>query len=173
LDLLGALDFPTKGEICAFGIDLGTLSNEQRNRLRRQKIGLVFQELRLISHLTAVENVMLPRLFDGIPRGTLEEASKKLLSSVKMSARADHFPFELSYGEQQRVAIARAISTSPAILLADEPTANLDDDNAGQVVGIFRGLQAAGTTIVVATHDNRLAGGADRIIKLETGGVIE
>lgn len=169
LNLLGALDIPTKGEVYGLGFRYKNLSNEERNRFRRNNIGFVFQELRLISHLTAVQNVMLPRLFDGLEGAALTEQAQSLLGRVGVSGRSDHFPYELSYGEQQRVAIARAIITAPKIILADEPTANLDVKNADGVVGILQDLRANGATVVVATHDHRVMESADRVVRIEGG----
>ncbi len=169
LNLLGALDVPTKGEVYGLGLRYRGLSNEECGRFRRVNVGFVFQELRLIRHLTAVENVMLPKLFDGMDRGTLLETALRLLGQVEMTERADHFPYELSYGEQQRVAFARAIVTAPKIILADEPTANLDDASADRVLAIMHALRSSGTTVVVATHDERLTRTASRILRIEGG----
>jgi ABC-type lipoprotein export system ATPase subunit len=172
LNLLGALDLPTRGETYGLGIRYLDLSNDGRNRFRRYNIGFVFQELRLISHLTATQNVMLPKLFDAIPVVPLRNTALSLLDSVGLAARADHFPYELSYGEQQRVAIARAVITTPKIILADEPTANLDNKNADLVINIIHNLRTQGATIVMATHDERLAKSADRVLRIE-GGILE
>ena len=169
LNLLGTLDLETKGDVYGLGVRYADLSNEECNRFRRHNIGFVFQELRLISHLTAAENVMLQKLFDGMNKSNLEAIALRLLERMEMSERADHFPYELSYGEQQRVAIARAIVTQPKIIFADEPTANLDEGNADGIIRVFQDLKAAGATIVAATHDGRLARTADRLIRLERG----
>jgi len=148
------------------------LGNEQCNRFRRTNIGFVFQELRLINHLTATENVMLPRLFEGHIKSELMNTAVGLLGQVDLGERVDHFPYELSYGEQQRVAIARAVVTKPKIVLADEPTANLDNKNTERVISILHSLRASGTTFVVATHDDRLSRAADRVVEI-AGGVLQ
>lgn len=172
LDLLGGLDLATKGQVAVFDVPLHTLSSEQRSRLRRNVIGFVFQDLRLIAHLTALENVILPMIVQRTAPESLEGAARSLLSRFNLGERLDHFPYELSYGEQQRVAIARALITNPAIILADEPTANLDDNNAAQVLDILINLQGESKTVVIATHDPRVVTAAHRTIQLRSGAVV-
>ena len=169
LNLLGALDLPTKGEVFGFGYSYRALGNEGCNRFRRANVGFVFQELRLVPHLTAAENIMLPTLFDGADPNVAKSRARELLDRYEMDDRHDHFPFELSYGERQRVAIARAVFTRPRVVLADEPTANLDDENAERVTRSLYELRAAGTTVVVATHDDRITATADRAVRLTKG----
>jgi putative ABC transport system ATP-binding protein len=173
LNLLGALDLSTRGSIVAFGRSYESLTNQERGTFRRTKIGFVFQELTLVPHLTALENVALPLLFDGIPRSRLNEIASKLLGDVELAERMDHLPAELSYGERQRVAVARAVIRRPALLLIDEPTANLDAMNVNKVCRIFERLkEEEGTTIVAATHDARLEESADRVLGLVQGRLV-
>ncbi len=169
LNLLGGLDLPTKGEITVFGVRYQALNPFELSRFRKQNVGFVFQELSLIGHLTAVENVELPQMFDGIDRKSLRATAMELLAKVSVEHRATHTPKGLSFGERQRVAIARAIMGTPRLLLVDEPTANLDTANAHKIIDIFGKLRNQGTTIVMATHDERFETRADRVIHLLDG----
>jgi len=169
LSLLGALDTPTKGEVFGLGMRYVDLTMFELSRLRRNHYGFVFQELSLIPHLTAAENAVAPRMFEGISQRELREQSSCLLEKVGLLHRASHYPRELSYGERQRVAIARALSNAPAIVFADEPSANLDNGNVERLVEVFKELQRGGTTIVVATHDVRLEGMAAQILSMNDG----
>ena len=171
LDLLGGLDLATSGQVSVFNVTLDTLSSEQRSRLRRHTIGFVFQDLRLIAHLTAIENVILPMIVQRLPLESIEQSARSLLSRFNLADRLDHFPYELSYGEQQRVAIVRSLITNPEIILADEPTANLDDVNTTQVLEIFHALLDKKKTVIVATHDPRVVSAAHRVIRLTSGAV--
>jgi len=169
LNLLGGLDLPTRGSVSAFGRPYESMTNQERGTFRRANIGFVFQELTLVPHLTALENITLPLLFDGIPHSRLNEMASKLLEDVDLADRFDHLPAELSYGERQRVAVARAAIRRPALLLVDEPTANLDVTNTNKVRCVFERLKGEGTTIVAATHDERLEESADRVLSLTQG----
>ena len=169
INLLGALDFATTGEVVGLGLPYRELSGRELSRFRKRYLGFVFQELSLISHLTALENVLLPCLFDGTSREELEELGSELLGKVGALQRSSHRPRELSSGERQRVAIARSLVRSPQIVLADEPTASLDSANVEKVVTVFRELCDQGVTVVVATHDDRIQKAAHRTVWINDG----
>jgi putative ABC transport system ATP-binding protein len=172
LSLLAGLDRPTAGSVALDGQDLGRLTEDERARLRAEKVGFVFQTFQLIPTLTALENVAVP--LELLPRGgdgtrALERA-RDLLGRVGLGDRLDHYPVQLSGGEQQRVALARAFANEPRILFADEPTGNLDADTGKRVIDLLVQLnREAGSTLVLVTHDPDLAGRAHRIVRL-TGG---
>jgi len=171
LGLLAGLDRPTAGRVVLDGQDLGSLTEDQRARLRAEKVGFVFQSFQLIPTLTARENVQVPLELRGEPA---EDRANELLSRVGLGERGHHYPAQLSGGEQQRVALARAFSTRPRILFADEPTGNLDAKTGATVVDLMRALnEELGTTLVLVTHDHDLAGMARRIIRLADGSVVE
>jgi putative ABC transport system ATP-binding protein len=170
LTLLGAIDTPTSGKVLLDGTDVATLSDQERTLLRRRRIGFVFQAFNLIPTLTAVENVQLPLELDGKPEAEARERAVEMLNWVGLSARADHLPSMLSGGEQQRVAVARALVTEPALLLADEPTGNLDSVSSQQVMRLLRELvDKHGQTVVIVTHDMQVAASADRTIRVRDG----
>jgi ABC-type lipoprotein export system ATPase subunit len=169
LNIIGGLDIPTTGQINTLSVALGGLNQAERGTFRRRNIGFVFQELTLVPHLTALENVALPLAFETGGAKHARAAALKLLDQFDLGDRADHLPSELSYGERQRVAISRAAIRAPSILLADEPTANLDDANVDRVWRIFLDLRDKGTTIISATHDPRLEAHADRVVRIEGG----
>jgi putative ABC transport system ATP-binding protein len=170
LNILGALEVPTTGQALVDGVDIGSLSDDQRAALRRRRIGFVFQQFNLLPIFTAVENVALPLRLDGATPEESTRRSDEVLAVVGMTARRDHIPSHLSGGEQQRVAIARALATSPAIILADEPTGNLDSGNGELVIGILRQLvDQQRQTVVMVTHDVLVASHADRVICLRDG----
>ena len=170
LHLLGGLDLPTTGDVRFLGNDLASLSDDSLTRLRRTEIGLVFQFFNLLPTLTAAENAALPLLLDGAPRrGALERAGAAL-ERVGLAERAAHFPEELSGGEQQRVAIARALTTRPRVLLADEPTGNLDSASGREILEILRGMADDGErAVVMVTHDEHAAEIGDRRVRLRDG----
>ena len=171
LGLLAGLDTPTRGRVILDDADLTGMDEDQRARLRGEKVGFVFQSFQLISTLTALENVQVPLELRG-DRGATERA-RELLSRVGLGDRLDHFPTQLSGGEQQRVAIARAFANSPRILFADEPTGNLDSDTGAHIVELLEALnRESKTTIILVTHDLALAGHAQRIIRLSDGRVV-
>ena len=173
LNLLGALDIPTRGGVTAFGTSYNSLTHQERGAFRRNKIGFVFQELTLVPHLNALENVALPLMFDGIPRSKIKEVASNLLKQVELVDRMDHLPVELSYGERQRIAVARSVIRRPALLLIDEPTANLDAMNVSKVQQVLKQLkEVEGTTVIAATHDERLENSADRVLALEQGRLV-
>jgi putative ABC transport system ATP-binding protein len=168
LGLIAGLDAPTSGRVEIDGEDLTSLSEDALARLRGAKIGFVFQFFHLLPSLTALENVLVPMEIAGLPRA--EEKSRELLREVGLSERTHHYPSQLSGGEQQRVALARALANDPPILLADEPTGNLDSANGRHIVEILMGIhERRGTTIVLATHDPELAARADRALVLKGG----
>ncbi len=172
LGLLAGLDRPTSGTIVLEDVDLTTLDENARARLRGEKVGFVFQTFQLIPTLTAQENVQVPLELRGTP-GAAERA-RDLLAQVGLSARAHHYPTQLSGGEQQRVAIARAFANSPRILFADEPTGNLDGTTGAKIFELLQTLNSqSGATIVLVTHDANLAAKASRIIRLADGEIVE
>ncbi|MEH6647920.1 ABC transporter ATP-binding protein [Sulfitobacter sp.] len=169
MNLFGLLDTPSKGSIIFEGRDVSTLSPSDRARLRGRRIGFVFQAYNLLQRLTAVENVEVPLIYAGVkPRERLERA-RMALAQVGLENRLNHWPAQLSGGEQQRVAIARAIVSAPALILADEPTGALDSKTGDAVMEILRALAQGNTSVVLVTHDQRIASGADRIIALMDG----
>ncbi len=170
LSILGLLDTPSTGQYLLSGNDVSSLSRDQRADIRSQSIGFVFQSFNLISDLTVEENVLLPLTYQSnVSRHDAKQKAKEVLAQVEMSHRLKHFPSQLSGGQQQRVAIARALINSPAIVLADEPTGNLDSNNAEIVMGLFDQLHRAGKTICMVTHDPRSASYASRQIDLFDG----
>jgi putative ABC transport system ATP-binding protein len=169
LYLLGALDRPASGEILVGGQDLARMSESQQNAYRRDQIGFIFQSFNLISNLTALENVLVPFL----PRGVTAEQRRRaagLLAEVGLGDRIDHRPYQLSGGEQQRVAIARALVKQPVLILADEPTGELDSKTGDEIYTILRRLQeSSGTTLVVVTHDRRFITPDDLVLEIQDG----
>ena len=169
LNMIAALDRPTSGSVRVNGEDVLSLSEEERARFRREKVGLIFQHFYLIPYLTALENVMLAQYFHSV--ADREEAAQAV-REVGLEQRMSHYPSELSGGEQHRVCIARALINQPKILLADEPTGNLDAENEEIVMAIFRRLHRAGLTLLFVTHDAQIGTQADRIIELEHGHIL-
>lgn len=169
LHLLGGLQRPTSGELWVAGRRIDRLGERALAKLRRHHIGLVFQSFHLMDELTAVENVELAALLAGTSPGPARRRALHLLDRVGLADRAAHLPSELSGGQRQRVAIARALSNSPQVVLADEPTGNLDSAATLEVLRLFEELRAAGQTLVVVTHDARIAAIADRVIAMRDG----
>lgn len=172
LNLIGALDKPTSGTVIIDGMDIGELKGDQLSDIRRAKIGFIFQLYNLIPVLTALENVELPCLPVKLPRGERRKRARAVLERVGLEARMGHKPSQLSGGEQQRVAIARALMNNPLIILADEPTGNVDSETAQSIMSLMRELnQERGVTFMIATHDLRVAEIADKQIQLKDGGM--
>ncbi len=170
LNLVGALDFPTRGEILLDGVSYGSVGKGGLVELRRKKIGFVFQTYNLLSQLTTLENVELPLIAQGISPKMRHERVMRLLERLGLAEKANKKPWELSGGEQQRVAIARALVNDPALILADEPTGNLDSKNAVAVASLLREVnEVDGKTIVLVTHNMEIARYADRIVYLRDG----
>lgn len=166
MNIIGCMDKPSIGEVILDGTDVSRLAPRDLTEIRRDKIGLVFQQFHLVSYLTALENVMMAQYYHSMPD---EEEAMEALEAVGLSDRAKHLPRQLSGGEQQRVCIARALINHPALLLADEPTGNLDEKNEYLVMDIFEKLHNAGSTIIVVTHDPEVGDEAERMIVLEHG----
>jgi putative ABC transport system ATP-binding protein len=166
INILGGLDHPTSGRVVVDDMEIGQLSERELTRYRSDKIGFVFQQFHLVPYLTALENVMLAQYFHSI---TDESEAAEALHRVGLEDRLEHLPGQLSGGEQQRVAIARALINHPKLILADEPTGNLDEDNEATILNILRELHSAGHTILVVTHSQAIGNLADRRIELEHG----
>jgi putative ABC transport system ATP-binding protein len=167
LNLIGGLDRPTSGEIRIGGQSLASLSDDDLARLRRDKIGFIFQFFNLLPSLTAVENVALPLHLKGLPRRQIDQRARELLALVELDHRFQHLPEELSGGERQRVAIARALAFDPPVLLADEPTGNLDTHTGAEILSLIRGLhQRLNATILIVTHDPGVAAICARTVTL-------
>jgi len=173
LNLIGGLDRPTEGEIEIDGAALSRLNDDELTRVRRDKIGFIFQFFNLLPTLSCLENVALPLHLRGWPRKKIDERTRELLDLVQLSARLDHLPDELSGGERQRVAIARALSVFPPILLADEPTGNLDTATGAEILNLIHDLhERLGSTVLVVTHDAAVAGSCPRTIGIRDGRIV-
>lgn len=166
MNIIGCMDKPSKGEVLLDGVNIAAESAKNLTNIRRDKIGLIFQQFHLVNYLTAVENVMLAQYYHSIPD---EKEALEALERVGLADRAKHLPSQLSGGEQQRVCVARALINHPEIILADEPTGNLDDANEEIVVELFRKLHEEGTTLIVVTHDPEVAETAQRMVVLRNG----
>ena len=173
MNILGCLDVPTSGVFRFLGTEVQSLSRDQRSLLRRKYLGFVFQGFNLLPRLNALENVELPLIYRGMKAAERRERANAALERVGMAHRAKHLPSQLSGGQQQRVAVARAVGGQPSILLADEPTGNLDSKNGEAVMELLRELHRGGATICMVTHDPRYAAHADRSIHLFDGRVVE
>jgi putative ABC transport system ATP-binding protein len=167
LQIIGCLDVPTRGAYELDGVPVSSLDDAALSRLRNGRIGFVFQSFNLVPRTTAIENVELPMCYSPAP--TSRQRAREVMEQVSIAHRADHFPNQLSGGEQQRVAIARALALSPALLIADEPTGNLDAAIGGEILGLLDGLHRTGLTIVLVTHDPTVARRAQRVVRLADG----
>ena len=172
LNILGLLDNPSGGEYHFVGYEVSNYSERQRATLRKENIGFVFQNFNLIDELTVYENVELPLLYLGVPATDRKDRVDAALEHMQIPHRKSHFPQQLSGGQQQRVAVARAVIGNPKLILADEPTGNLDSANGSEVMQLLTGLNEAGTTIVMVTHDQAQAGYAHRTINLFDGRIV-
>ena len=173
MNILGCLDRPTTGSYRLNGDEVATLSDDELAFVRNKQIGFVFQSFNLLTKLTALENVALPMIYAGMDKKSRNERAAALLSSVGLGDRMDHLPSELSGGQRQRVAIARALANNPAIIMADEPTGNLDSKSTIDVMNIFRGLYDEGRTIILVTHEPEIATYASRNVVLREGLIVE
>ncbi len=171
MNLVGCLDTPTEGEVVVGGREVTGLSDRERTTLRGTEVGFVFQTFNLMPRLSAIENVAIPQLFQGVDREERRERARSLLERVGLGDRTDHLPNELSGGQRQRVAIARALVNDPAIVLADEPTGNLDTETGAAVLDLFDELHAEGHTVVMVTHEPHVARRAERIVHLLDGDI--
>ncbi|MCX8205724.1 MAG: ABC transporter ATP-binding protein [Candidatus Micrarchaeota archaeon] len=173
LHVMGLLDLPSSGRVCIDGHCAWKMTEDERAYIRGKKIGFVFQVFNLVPSLTALENVALPMMIYNVPRDVREERARGLLEQLGMGNRLNHKPNELSGGQRQRVAIARALANDPPIILADEPTGNLDSKTGEEVVGIFNELHEKGRTLIVVTHDEEIARHADRIVRIRDGMIVK
>ena len=169
MNIIGCMDKPSLGEVILDGVDIAKESGKKLTEIRRDKIGLIFQQFHLVNYLTAVENVMVSQYYHSMPD---EKEALEALERVGLKDRAKHLPSQLSGGEQQRVCIARALINHPEIILADEPTGNLDEANENIVIDIFKQLHRQGTTLIVVTHDPEVAEVAQRTVVLEHGRLV-
>lgn len=169
MNILGCLDRPTEGSYKLLGNEVSRLSDDELAKIRNTTIGFIFQNFQLLSKLSSLENVALPAIYAGLKNKERLEMARDALRKVSLEDRADHLPSELSGGQRQRVAIARAIAMKPAIILADEPTGNLDTKSTGEIMEIFRDLHKTGSTIILVTHEPDIAQAADRQILVKDG----
>lgn len=173
MNMLGLLDTPTHGEYYINGKLVDDLTDDQMSAIRNEEIGFIFQGFNLISSLTALENVELPLVYREMPKQERREISQNALERVGLGGRMNHLPAEMSGGQQQRVAVARAIAARPPVILADEPTGNLDTKSTKEVMAILHELKDEGRTVIVITHDNEIAEEAERVIRIRDGRVVE
>ena len=173
MNIIGCLDVADAGEYLLDGLPIEAYSESELARIRNQKIGFVFQSFNLISKLSAEENVELPLIYQKVKKSERQQRVKEALERVGLSHRAKHLPTELSGGQQQRVAVARALVTNPSLILADEPTGNLDSKTTKEIMGMFHDLHQQGNTIVLITHDNDIARQAARVIHILDGQISE
>lgn len=173
MHIVGALDTPTSGEYVLDNQKVGQLSDDELAEIRNKKIGFIFQSFNLLRRTPAIKNVMLPMVYAGISSEERMGLAKKLLADVDLADKTDNLPSQLSGGEQQRVAIARALAMKPSIILADEPTGNLDTKSGAEIMDIFQALNKKGNTIIMITHERYIAEHAKRIILLRDGKIVE
>ncbi|MDY5985912.1 MAG: ABC transporter ATP-binding protein [Lachnoclostridium sp.] len=169
MNMLGCLDIPTSGKYFLNGKDVFSMTDNQLSDIRNQEIGFIFQGFNLIANLDALGNVELPLIYRGIDKKTRQELSREALRMVGLEPRIHHKPSEMSGGQQQRVAVARAIAAKPPIILADEPTGNLDSHSTEEILQILKGLHEAGRTVIIITHDPDIARQTDRVVQIKDG----
>ncbi|MBL7752979.1 MAG: ABC transporter ATP-binding protein [Chitinophagaceae bacterium] len=169
MNIIGCLDSPTSGQYILNGKEVSRMHDNELAAVRNKEIGFVFQQFNLLPRLNALENVALPLVYSGISKKEREQRSKEVLQKVNLADRWHHRPNQLSGGQCQRVAIARALVNNPSIILADEPTGNLDSKTSGEIMDLFRSIHAAGNTVVLVTHEEDIAQNAERIIRLKDG----
>ncbi|MDD3141468.1 MAG: ABC transporter ATP-binding protein [Lachnospiraceae bacterium] len=169
MNMLGCLDVPTTGDYFLHGKDVSGMTDDQLSDIRNQEIGFIFQGFNLIANLDAVGNVELPLIYRGIDKKTRKKLAEEALEMVGLGNRMKHKPSEMSGGQQQRVAIARAIAARPPVVLADEPTGNLDSKSSQEIMDILRGLYREGRTVIIITHDSEIAEQAKRVVRIKDG----
>lgn len=172
MNMLGLLDIPTSGTYTLDGVDVKDMTDDELSEIRNKEIGFIFQGFNLIPSLTAVENVELPLVYRGMKKEERNKLALEALERVGLSHRLDHLPKQMSGGQQQRVAIARAVAARPPIILADEPTGNLDSHSGVEVMKILHELHEEGRTVILITHDNDIASEAERVIKISDGQIV-
>ena len=172
MNMLGLLDIPTSGTYTLDGVDVKNMTDDELSEIRNKEIGFIFQGFNLIPSLTAVENVELPLVYRGMKKDERNKLALEALERVGLSHRLDHLPKQMSGGQQQRVAIARAVAARPPIILADEPTGNLDSHSGVEVMKILHELHEEGRTVILITHDNDIANEAQRVIRIQDGQII-
>jgi putative ABC transport system ATP-binding protein len=173
MNMLGCLDVPTSGEYFLHGTNVSEMEDDELSDIRNREIGFIFQGFNLIPSLTALGNVELPLIYRGLSKAKRIDLSKQALKRVGLENRMDHKPTEMSGGQQQRVAIARAIAQAPPVILADEPTGNLDSGSSKEIMQILKDLHKEGRTVILITHDNDIAAQAGRIIRIHDGKIVE
>jgi len=172
MNMVGCLDVPTKGKVFLDGHDISQLGESELAQIRGKKIGFIFQTFNLINSISAIENVELPMIFQGVSKDERMERAKELLSLVDLGDRMEHKPTEMSGGQQQRVAVARALANDPEVILADEPTGNLDSKTGKEIIELIGKLNKEGKTIIMVTHDEDIAKHAQRIVRLKDGKIV-
>ncbi|MBO6011386.1 MAG: ABC transporter ATP-binding protein [Oscillospiraceae bacterium] len=172
MNVIGCLDVPTYGEYSLDGEEITEMTDHELSRIRNREIGFIFQGFNLIEDLTAIENVELPLIYRGTKPSERRELAESALEKVGLSQRMQHHPKEMSGGQQQRVAIARALASTPPIILADEPTGNLDSHTSADVMALLRELHAAGSTVILITHDDGIAASAERVVRIVDGQIV-
>lgn len=173
MNMLGCLDIPTSGSYYLNGKDVSAMKDHQLSEIRNREIGFIFQGFNLIANLTAMENVELPLIYRGIGRSQRHKLAEEALIRVGLEKRMNHKPSEMSGGQQQRVAIARAIAAEPPVILADEPTGNLDSASTKEIMDILKGLHEMGRSVILITHDNEIADQAKRVVRILDGKIVE
>ncbi len=173
MNMLGCLDIPSSGSYYLNGKDVSLLKDSQLSAIRNQKIGFIFQGFNLIANLNAIENVELPLIYRGLGKGERHKLAEEALKKVGLERRMEHKPTEMSGGQQQRVAIARAIAAKPPVILADEPTGNLDSASTQEIMDILKGLHHAGRSVILITHDNEIADQTKRVVRILDGKIVE